>query len=76
MSLMAKKRPTADGAKRPQPNRTGTALHVWVDPALRHAMDELVSRTRRSLTVEISMALEAHLAQAGLWPPPAEQAGK
>lgn len=33
-------------------------------------LDKLSERTRRSLTTELEMALEAHLQKAKLWPPP------
>lgn len=73
MLRMAKKKPTAPpGATPPKSNRTGKPLHVWLDPRLRDAIDRLADRTRRSLTTEVTMALEKHLAEAGLWPFPEE----
>lgn len=33
------------------------------------ALDSLAETTRRSKTTELEIALEAHLAKAGLWPP-------
>jgi hypothetical protein len=71
MPLMAKKKPKSDADNRPKPNRRGKPLHVWLDPALRDLLDALAARTRRSLTTEVTIALEAHLTAAGLWPPPA-----
>lgn len=69
MRLMTKKKKPESGAKRPKPTRTGVPLHVWLDPALRQAIDCLAAQTRRSLTTEVTMALESHLKAAGLWPP-------
>ena len=66
LSIMTKRRPKSD---RPKPVRTGVSLHVYIDPTLRDAMDGLVSRTRRSLTTEVEIAIENHLKAEGLWPP-------
>jgi hypothetical protein len=72
MPVMPKPRkpspPPDDGPRRPK--RTGVPLHIYVPPELRAAMDALAERNRRLLTTEVIMALEAHLAAAGLWPPP------
>jgi hypothetical protein len=68
LRMAKKKRTTPDGATPPKPNRTGKPLHVWLEPRLRDAIDTLAERTRRSLTTEVTMALEKHLAEAGLWP--------
>lgn len=53
-----------------KPNRTGVSLHVYIDPTLRAALDVLLERDRRSLTTEVSVALEMLLKNKGLWPPP------
>ena len=53
--------------------RGGKALNVWIRTELRDALDTLVGRSRRSLTAEVSLALEEYLTQEGLWPPPPEQ---
>jgi hypothetical protein len=50
-------------------NRTGVSLHVYIEPALREALDRLVDREERGLTAEVSRALRVYLAQQGLWPP-------
>ncbi len=69
MQCMAKKKPPTDGTVIPKPqNRNGKPLHVWLEPKLRDAIDALAAKTRRSLTTEVTMALEKHLAEAGLWP--------
>lgn len=65
------KRTSQQSPKQPPPNRTGKSLHVYIDPALRDAMELLVRQSRRSLTTEVEIALENHLSAAGLWPPPA-----
>lgn len=67
MRLMANSKKSNE-PKRPKPARTGVPLHVWIDPRLRRAMDLLAAQTRRSLTTEVTMALESHLKAAGLWP--------
>lgn len=64
MPVMAKRKSKSKQA------RSGLPLHVWLEPALRHAIDVLKTRNRRSLTSEVSLALERHLAESGLWPPP------
>lgn len=72
MQLMAepKKKKGKNGSpRRKPPQRTGKPLHVWLDPPLRDALDTLLTQTRRSLTTEVSIALEEHLKKAGLWPP-------
>jgi hypothetical protein len=58
---------------RKPPQRTGKSLYVYLDPSLRNALDALADRTRRSVTPELAMALEEHLKEAGLWPPPASE---
>jgi hypothetical protein len=62
MSVVAK--------KKPKPVRTGKPLHVWLEPALRDAIEEARRRGRRSLRGEVSIALEQYLKGLGLWPPP------
>jgi predicted transcriptional regulator len=54
--------------KRAKPNRQGKPLNVWLDDDLRNALDEMVKRSRRSITAEVSIALEEYLAKQGLWP--------
>ena len=73
MQLVAKRRqtPEDDPAPKAKPNRFGKPLHVWLDPVLRDAIEALAERSRRTLTMEVSIALEKHLKEAGLWPPPA-----
>lgn len=65
---MAKKKPPPP--PRQPTTRAGKTLFVYVEGALRDALDALCEQTRRSLTAEVSLALEAHLRAAGLWPPP------
>lgn len=52
------------------PNRTGKSLHVYLEPALRDAIDKATKHTRHSLTTEVEIALEKHLKELGFWPPP------
>jgi hypothetical protein len=56
--------------RRKPPQRTGKPLNVWLQEELRDALDELLGQTRRSLTAEVSIALEEHLKKHGLWPRP------
>jgi hypothetical protein len=73
MPLMTEpKRRPKKGGKPPRkpPQRSGKPLNVWIQDELRDALDELLGQTRRSLTAEVSIALEEHLKKAGLWPPP------
>lgn len=58
------KRKHADDEARP---RSGKNLNVWIRPDLRDALDRLVEDSRRSLTAEVELALEAYLSQAGYW---------
>ena len=53
-----------------RPNRKRVPLTVWVPAALRAAVETLAARTRRTLSSETILALERHLTEAGLWPPP------
>lgn len=40
-------------------------------PKVYHALfEQLAAQNRRPITMEVSLALEAHLKEAGLWPPP------
>jgi hypothetical protein len=50
--------------------RAGAPLHVYLDPRLRAAIERLAAKHRRTLTVEVSIALEEHCAKANEWPPP------
>lgn len=73
MIRMANRKHTTTPGETPPPKgtRRGRPLHVWLDPRMREALDALAARTRRLITTEVVMALEKHLAEAGLWPPPA-----
>ena len=50
--------------------RTGSPLHVWIDPALKKALDQALKISRRKLNAEVAVALEEYLTKQGLWPPP------
>ncbi len=62
------------GKKKPKPVRVGKPLHVWIDAALRDAVETARRRNRRNLREEVSIALEQYLGQIGLWPPPSADA--
>jgi hypothetical protein len=66
---MAKKSET--GGKRPRP---GASLQAYINPLLDQQLRAAASRSRRTLTAELELALETYLGQIGLWPPP-EQPG-
>lgn len=72
MVVMTPPRPRGDrsadeSAKKPK--RRGVPLHIWIEPALKDAIDRLSDQNRRPLTTEVVIALEKHLKEAGLWPP-------
>lgn len=74
MLRMAKRKPgkpasQREGQDRPASSRSGKTLFVYLDPAIRDALDALVEREDRSLTKEVERALKAHLEKHGLWPP-------
>ncbi len=63
---MAKKKPVETKQKQ---KRKGKNLNIWIEVVLRDAIGQLADTNRRPLTEEVSIALEKHLEQAGLWPP-------
>lgn len=71
MLRMAKRKPkpSDEPSAKPTSARAGKTLFVYLDPPLRDALDALLQESRRSLTAEVSLALEAHLQKAGFWPP-------
>lgn len=77
MLRMAKRKPPKPPPAAPDPApkqpRRQKPLHVWLEPALREALDRLAKRNRRLLTTEVEIALEKHLADEGLWPPRGEK---
>ena len=60
-----KKKPPASPKK---VHRTGAPLHVWIDPALRDALEKAIEKSRRKLNMEVSIALEEYLTKHGFWP--------
>lgn len=72
MRAMAKKKPqepTKRGPGRPT-GRTRVPVSLRLPESLVKALEVLIERTRRPTTTEIEIALENHLKEAGLWPPP------
>lgn len=67
MLLMADKK--NDGKK--SPNRTGTSLHVYIDPDLRSALKRFIDaqRLKSSITDVVELALGQFLEQEGFWLP-------
>lgn len=70
MSIMTERKKKADsaGKGKRKPKRKGKPLHVWLEPALRDAIDESADLHRRKITEEVSIALEKYLETLGLWP--------
>jgi hypothetical protein len=58
-----------DKTGRPAPKRSGRALFVYLTHPLRDALDAMAEREGRSLTAEVSRALQVYLGANGLWPP-------
>ena len=52
-----------------KPNRNGRSIQVWLPHSLYDALDAQLAESRRSITAEVTIALENHLKQSGLWPP-------
>lgn len=48
----------------------GSPLGIWIDAALRDAIEAARKRNRRTLREEVSLALEQYLERLGVWPPP------
>jgi len=67
MLAMQKRKPGRHKAAAPK-----DVIHVEVPPELKAAIRELAGRNKRKLTAEVTLALENHVADAGLWPPPAQ----
>jgi len=66
MLLMPPKKQNKPG---PKPGHPATQAGFRLNSALMAALEVLCERNRRTKTAEIEMALEKHLAEAGLWPP-------
>lgn len=66
-------RKPADNQKpkaQPKRDRKGKkTLNVFIEASLRNAVDASCEKNRRSLTDEVSIALEQYLEREGLWPP-------
>src|SRR5690348_10340631 len=58
------------GRGRPATGRKGKPLNVWLDAALRDAIERCRKGNRRALREEVAIALEEYLLKQGLWPPP------
>ncbi len=75
MAVMAKRKPPKGNGQedRPPTPRPGLPIFFYTSKELRAALDTLLAQTRRSLTAEMNIALEKHLKEAGLWPPPSPE---
>ena len=58
---------------RPKGERKRRAVSYRLPENLLDQLDKLTDETRRTATAELEIALEAHLAAAGLWPPSADR---
>lgn len=78
--LMGKKRTKASGDAKPTakpvggaPKKSdrhkGKATQLRMHPILRRQLDLLAERNLTTRTAEIAIAIRAHLAKNGLWPP-------
>jgi len=57
------------GGSKHQPNRTGVPFHTYIDPHLADNFRRLARTVnRRSVTLELVIALENHLKAAGIDP--------
>lgn len=67
MPLMAEKK---KGSSRKQPSRSGSSLHVYINPTIRAALDRFVEsqRLRPSITDVVELALTQFLEREGCWP--------
>jgi hypothetical protein len=52
-----------------RPRREGVPLNIRLAPQLMQALEQLVMKSLRTKTVEVSEALKEYLAKHGLWPP-------
>ncbi len=68
MSVMAKNK------KQNGRDRHASGFMVRLPEVYRTQLHQLCAQTRRTMTTEIQIALEEHLAKSGLWPP--EEPGK
>lgn len=68
MSVMAPERKKKKPG-RPKGRIPSVSIQARVPPALHHALEQLAAKTRRTRNAELVLALEAHLAAAGMWPP-------
>lgn len=69
MLTMVKKRSGGGKRGRPAGRKPTAVIYGRVAPELGAAFDELVRRTRRTVTAELTIALEEYLSRNGLWPP-------
>lgn len=67
MLVMAPERKKKPG--RPKGRVPSVSIQARVSPELHRALEQLAAKTRRTRNAELVLALEAHLAASGLWPP-------
>ena len=69
-SSVGRKKPEKAIPEKPKTQkRTGVSLHVYLDPKVRKAIEDCSNANRRSLTEEVSIAIEEHCRKHNLWPP-------
>lgn len=67
LAMAERKKPRKPG--RPATGRKQTVtIQARVSPELHAALETMCATTRRTKNVEMVIALEAHLAAAGVWP--------
>lgn len=57
----------------PKNRKPAYLIYARIKPSLGAAFDELLKRTRRTITAELEVILEKHLSQEGLWSPAADE---
>lgn len=68
-AIMAKKKKPG----RPPITEPRVAFQVRIPVSLNEALEASMSKNRRLKGTEVQIALEKHLTEQGLWPPPAEE---
>lgn len=60
------------GVRATRPDSKLVSIGFKCDPYIKETLVKIAELSRRSLSIEIIIALEKHLQTLGLWPPPEE----
>jgi hypothetical protein len=63
-------------ARTPKPDIRSACFNLRLGKRYHGPLVELAARNRRTMTAEVELALERHLQEQGLWPPPGEPGKK